>query len=284
MELDNGTQDDFEQNDDGTLNDESESQPQETELDLSQPYMAITGDDGNEVTLTGQEVMDRISENLDLQKQIAELSAKANQPAPQPVYQPAPAPVQAQQDPITGIRDQAQDALTRFANGDMDAIPTLLDAIGQFAEIRAQSATSTTLSEQQRDSQFLAAHPDAPEAINGALAGEFATFRARNPFYADGVQAYLAFKADRATVTHQKEIADLKAQIATAGAKGKQAGEKETLQTMKARGGIRLLQGGGTARASTGGGSGKVQNFSNSEDAAEAMKAALKAMRGGSLD
>ena len=281
MELDNGIQDEFSQNDDGTVNGESESQSQETELDLSQPLFEYDEGD-SKVTLTGQEAIERLGRVMDLEKQIAELSAKANQPAPQTIQQFQPAPAQTEhKDPVAGMREQAQDALTRFANGDMDAIPTLLDVIGQFAEARAQSTTAATLSEQQRDAQFLSAHPDAPEAINGALAGEFATFRQRNPFYTDGVQAFLAFKADRATAAHQKEIADLKAQIAGAATKGKQAGEKETLRILKARGGIGLLRGGGTTKQ--GSPNGQVQKFSNHEDAAEAMKAAYAKM-GGTLD
>ena len=285
MELESGIQDDF--TEDETAQGEHEGQQNDAEFDLTQPLIAYGEGDG-EVKLTGQELIDKFSNMQAMEQELADLREKAK--APVQVQQPAYQPVQPQQgqqaDPIAQIRTTAQDALTRFANGDMEAIPVLLDAIGQFAEARAQGTAGQVLSEQQRESQFVAAHPEIPDAINSR---EFAEYRQKNGYYMDGVQAFLGWKLENQAKAHANEIATLKAQIAGANAQGKKEGEQQTLKAAKAAGGLRILVGGGSGGGSGGGkpsgqNGGKIKAGASLDEITEAMKTGLAQMRGGSLD
>jgi len=282
MEIESGVQDDFTK-DDGIVEDEPGGQ-EEAELDLSQPYLAMTGDDGKEVQLTGQEVLDRVQQNIELQRQIAELTAKASQPViqqpvqQQPFVQQQP---QQQQDPALAIRAQAQDAMTRFANGDLEAIPQILDAIGQFSQLQAQGAAGTSIQQQAAEQAFLATHGDFKAA---AVSGEIRNYLGRHPEYGP-IEGFLAMKLEKQEAAHKAEIANLQSRLAQAGDKGKKAGEKETIRAAKAMGGLRFLVPGAGGVARQPASNNQVGKFQSLEDASEAMKSGLAKLRGvASLD
>jgi hypothetical protein len=282
MDIETVVQDDFTK-DDGIVEDEPGGQ-EEAELDLSQPYLAMTGDDGKEVQLTGQEVLDRVQQNIELQRQIAELTAKASQPVIQQPVQQQPfvqQQTQQQQDPALAIRAQAQDAMTHFANGDLDAIPQILDAIGQFAQLQAQGAAGISIQQQAAEQAFLATHGDFKDA---AVSGEIRNYLGRHPEYGP-IEGFLAMKLEKQEAAHKAEIANLQARLAQAGDKGKKAGEKETIRAAKAMGGLRFLVPGAGGVARQPASNNQVGKFQSLEDASEAMKSGLAKLRGvASLD
>jgi hypothetical protein len=283
MENESGIQDDFVK-DDGIVEDEPGGQ-QEAELDLSQPYLAMTDDDGKEVQLTGQEVLDRLGKTMDLEKQIAELTAKASQPVIQQLAQQQPIvqqQVQQQQDPALAIRAKAQDAMTRFANGDLEAIPQILDAIGQFAQMQAQQTAGTSIQQRDAEQRFLSTHSDFTEA---AQTGKVKAYLAQHPEYGP-IEGFLAMKLESQKADYEQKIAALNTQLSQATTTGKKAGEKEAVQIAKGRGGLRFLVpgGAGSARQPVGGGN-QAGKFTSFEDASETMKAGLAKIRGvSSLD
>jgi len=282
MDIETVVQDDFTK-DDGIVEDEPGGQ-EEAELDLSQPYLAMTGDDGKEVQLTGQEVLDRVQQNIELQRQIAELTAKASQPVIQQPVQQQPfvqQQTQQQQDPALAIRAQAQDAMTRFANGDLEAIPQILDAIGQFSQLQAQGAAGISIQQQAAEQAFLATHGDFKDA---AVSGEIRNYLGRHPEYGP-IEGFLAMKLEKQEAAHKAEIANLQARLAQAGDKGKKAGEKETIRAAKAMGGLRFLVPGAGGVARQPASNNQVGKFQSLEDASEAMKSGLAKLRGvASLD
>ena len=282
MDIETVVQDDFTK-DDGIVEDEPGGQ-EEAELDLSQPYLAMTGDDGKEVQLTGQEVLDRVQQNIELQRQIAELTAKASQPVIQQPVQQQPfvqQQTQQQQDPALAIRARAQDAMTRFANGDLEAIPQILDAIGQFSQLQAQGAAGISIQQQAAEQAFLATHGDFKDA---AVSGEIRNYLGRHPEYGP-IEGFLAMKLEKQEAAHKAEIANLQARLAQAGDKGKKAGEKETIRAAKAMGGLRFLVPGAGGVARQPASNNQVGKFQSLEDVSEAMKSGLAKLRGvASLD
>lgn len=277
MDMETGIKDDFE----GTPAANNEPAEHE-EFDLSQPYVAITGDDGKEITLTGAEVVERLGKSSDYESQIRELQAQIeaakSQPAPlaQPQFKPAQS---GNTDPT--IDQQAQQALEDFANGDMTAIPLVLslmtEAARQAARQAARDETSGAFNSYSREQAFTGRFPEAQALVNDSEFKNFA--QANRHVFSDGVQAAIAYMGEKKTAALQKENETLRAQIVGAQSKGKQDGEKQALQTLKARGGIRLLQS-GNASGPRGNGKQETPRYSNSEDAANGMKAALMKLRG----
>ena len=225
--------------------------------------------------ITGKDIMDRFAKLAELEAANAALQARVNTPAPVPVVQQPMAPQQSQQlaDPVAQVRVQAQDALTRFQNGDPDAIPALLDAFGQFTQLQAQQTSTLAFNQQQAEQRFLTAHPDFTEA---AQSGKVRNFLAQNPEYGP-IDGFLAMKLENQAAAHASELATLRAQIEQAGKTGKLEGEKEALKTSKARGTLRLI-GGGTARASRGNAPDAPKTFTSADDLADAMLAQYERM------
>ena len=281
MEIDSGIQDDFTK-DDVSEEDEHGVQQADAEFDLSQPLVAY-GEGDDEVKLTGQEVIDRLTKMQELERQVADLTEKTKA-APvqvQPVQQQILQPQGQQVDPLTQIRGQAQDALERFANGDMEAIPALLDAIGQFAEIRAGATTSTTIQQQQAEQKFLSEHSDFTEA---AQSGKVRDYLARHPEYGP-IEGFLAMKLENQRSAYEQRIADLESKVAGATERGKKEGEQQTLKAAKAAGGLRILAGAGAGGGKASGKNGSmIKPGASLDEITEAMKQGLAKMRGGHLE
>ena len=134
-------------------------EPQEhaDELDLSQPFLAIPGEDGKEVTLSGQEVIERFSRTEELERQNAELLEKAkliDTLKPLLEQRPAVAPTvqqerQQQADPMVELEKRGAEALERFANGDLTVVPDLMSIMVTAAREAAKNlwATNGTLTQ-----------------------------------------------------------------------------------------------------------------------------------------
>jgi hypothetical protein len=246
--------------------------------------------EGDQVTkLTGKDILGWKDELDKIKADYATLQAeRAAAPAPQPVIpQPAAIP-QPVTDPFAELGTKAQQAMEQLLTGDMNALPAVLDTFRQVARLEAQGTTQMTVKAQEADRQFAAAHPAAPEVLpGGKLHGEFLNFMAKNPYYADGVQGFLAFELARANAAHTNETTALKNQIEQAGKAGEKTGAKNALLQGKARGILRLIGTGGARAAASAGKSpgervlnGPVGNPDFVDDLAGAMAARLAELRG----
>jgi hypothetical protein len=232
------------------------------------------GPDGNPVRLTGEDVIGRLTENLNLQEQLRSLQEQIETEKTQPAQlqqfqqqqqQPSPDPVQQQE-------QEAQQTLEAFANGDMTVIPQILGYMKQAAMEAARAEVSSGFTQNNRERAFIERFPESRGLMQDQNFQKYA--QVNGHVFSDGVQAAIAYMGEQKTAAMQKEIDALKAQIATATKTAKSQGEKEALQKVKANGTFRLVNG-GSSRAQ---GNGKPT--ANDPDDPAGMKALLAQLRG----
>lgn len=242
----------------------------EGEISLDTPILAIKGEDGIERQLTGKDIMaelDRLAEltetNKTLEEQNKALGAKKteSQPASQPKGE-------GSGDVDYAGMGQRFISMLEGENGGPEALgPALRDMI----RYEAHKLVGEMNTQQSAADKFYQEFPDYNEALESGKAQSILT---ENPLY-NPLEAYLVatIRDLRGQLQGKVDAGDVEA--------AKKAGAKEAQQHLKAKGNIRVLQGGGY-RPPGSGDPGDKYNLKDPDERSKAMLEGLKRMRGGS--
>jgi hypothetical protein len=231
---------------------EGQAESQEEELDLNQPYFAYTDEKGEELELTGQQILELI-ESQKAEKPAEEKSAAAEvKPAEAKTGEETPEVEPVHWDQVgnnfaellennpADIGPQLKDLNIRMILTD----PHIRGAIQHVLreEMGQVETAKTTISKLTED-----LGSDVNQFVQS---GEYGKFRQANPVYAAATPTEAL--ALSVIMNLKGEIAQLKSGSKKEVEAAKKAGEAATIKQLKARGTLRPLRGSGYRRPSGG--------------------------------
>jgi len=212
-----------------------------------------TDPQGNEVELTGQELLEAREREAALKVENEELKARVAEQPKAPVQPPAEVPATepiapVQWDKVGGnLQEMLEEGRAAEIGPALDDVIHRTFLTSPYIANVLEKFVATILDQRDQGKQ---AQTKFQEFVGDEIpATEIKAFMAANSWATSEREAAVGIKAARL----EKEIADLKAGKTTEVEAAKKVGAKETIQSLKAKGQLRRVGGGGAKGTSPGG-------------------------------